>query len=127
MAQLKNGSTIGGNTFTVGTILYTNEAGLVGVSGNANISGTLLLAGMNVKSTIETSFNQANTAFSYSTKIKRHTWIEPYSYCGIAPNGSLDTSNVWIISRITVNSNGSTSVATSSNVAWSNITTIDYV
>ena len=33
---------------------------------------------------------------------KRHEWVSPYSYCGVAPNGTLDSASTWEIKRIEV-------------------------
>jgi hypothetical protein len=80
MAQLKNGSLIGGNTFNIGTAFYSTESGNIGfgidtpqhkldVAGNANISGTLLLSGINVATTLITAFGQANLAFTQANNV----------------------------------------------------------
>jgi hypothetical protein len=62
-----------------------------------------------------------------AVKEKRHAWLSPYSYCGVAPSGSLETTNTWKITRITVAADGSTTTATASNVAWTNRLTVTYI
>jgi hypothetical protein len=57
---------------------------------------------------------------------KRHDWVSPYSYLGKAPDGSNESSDVWTISRIEVEVDGTTTVTTATNVAWTNRTTIIY-
>jgi hypothetical protein len=64
---------------------------------------------------------------SIDTSIEnRHDWQSPYSYCGVAPNGSLETDSVWTINRIEVLVDGSTDVKTATNVAWSDRYTVIY-
>lgn len=54
---------------------------------------------------------------------KRHFWESPYSYCGTAPLGSLESSAVWTVSKIEVFANGTTSTTTLTNVTWTSIIT----
>lgn len=53
-------------------------------------------------------------------KIRRHSFEGTYDYNGYAPVGSSESSNVWTIRRILISPNGSTSVGTTSSVAWTN-------
>ena len=48
-----------------------------------------------------------------------HDLQPPYSYMGTAPLGTLTSSPVWAISRITINANGTTLVQTATG-AWTN-------
>lgn len=48
-----------------------------------------------------------------------HDLQPPYSYMGTAPLGTLTSSPVWVISRITINTDGSTIVQTATG-AWTN-------
>lgn len=57
---------------------------------------------------------------------KRHDWVSPNSYCGQAPLGSAESANVWTIKRITVATNGTTTVATATNVNWTGRLTHTY-
>ena len=57
------------------------------------------------------------------TKEKRHYWDSPYSYCGTAPAGSLETDAVWTVSEIEVFADGTTSTTTLTNVTWTSIIT----
>ena len=57
---------------------------------------------------------------------KRHEWVSPYSYCGVAPNGTLDSASTWEIKRIEVLLDGTTSIMSASSVAWDNRLTVIY-
>jgi hypothetical protein len=57
---------------------------------------------------------------------KRHDFVTNISYCGTAPKDSLESSNVWTINKIAVNPNGSTSITTATNVAWTDRLTVIY-
>ncbi len=54
-----------------------------------------------------------------SKKSLLHEYIEPYSYCGIAPRNTPQTSIKWNITRIEVLEDGTTIVGTAIG-AWSN-------
>lgn len=49
-----------------------------------------------------------------------------YSYIGVAPNGSAESADVWYISRILINPNGTTSTQTATDVAWTDRLTETY-
>lgn len=49
-----------------------------------------------------------------------------YSYIGVAPNGSAESSDVWYISRILINPNGTTTTQTATDVAWTDRLTATY-
>ena len=57
---------------------------------------------------------------------KRHEWVSPYSYCGVAPNGTLDSASTWEIKRIEVLLDGTTSIMSASSVSWDNRLTVIY-
>ena len=57
---------------------------------------------------------------------KRHEWVSPYSYCGVAPNGTLDSASTWEIKRVEVLSDGTTNIMSASSVAWDNRLTVIY-
>lgn len=60
---------------------------------------------------------------------KRHDYVATgygVSYCGVAITGSADSDPVWRITRITVQSNGSTVTAIAVNVAWTNRLSVTY-
>jgi hypothetical protein len=42
------------------------------------------------------------------------------NYCGTAPNGSAESATVWTIIRLTITASGSVTIATATNVAWTN-------
>lgn len=49
--------------------------------------------------------------------IYRHDF-NVFDYIGKAPNGSLETDNVWTITRLTIASSGSVTVGTANDVNW---------
>ena len=57
---------------------------------------------------------------------KRHEWISPYSYCGVAPNGTLDSASTWEIKRVEVLLDGTTNIMSASLVSWDNRLTVIY-
>lgn len=62
--------------------------------------------------------------------IRRHDFVAGppvYDYCGSAPLGTLEATAKWTIVRITVVSDGTTTKATATNVAWSDRYTATYV
>lgn len=58
---------------------------------------------------------------------KRHEWVSPYSYCGTAPSGSLESANVWEIKRIEVLADGTTGIKSATGVAWDDRLTSTYI
>lgn len=58
--------------------------------------------------------------------VKRYDSVAPYKYFGVAPSGSLETDSTWKITRIVLNSNGSTTKAYAYPVKWSDRLTIIY-
>lgn len=50
--------------------------------------------------------------------IGRHLYENNVSWCGIAVEGSLETDEVWKITKITVNTNGTTQTCVYEDVAW---------
>lgn len=62
--------------------------------------------------------------------IRRHDFVAGppvYDYCGSAPLGTLEATAKWTIVRITVASDGTTTKATATNVAWTDRYTATYV
>jgi hypothetical protein len=49
------------------------------------------------------------------------------NYCGTAANGSSESSAVWTITRLTIAASGSITVATATNVAWTNRESATYI
>ena len=49
------------------------------------------------------------------------------NYCGTAPNGSSESSAVWTIKRLTIAASGSITIATATNVAWTNRESATYI
>ena len=58
--------------------------------------------------------------------VLRHDFVSPYSYCGKALSGSLETQSVWTITRIEVLSDGTTTTTSATNVDWTNRYTHTY-
>lgn len=49
------------------------------------------------------------------------------NYCGTAPKGSSESATVWSIERLTIGSGGSVTIATATNVAWTNRESAIYI
>jgi hypothetical protein len=49
------------------------------------------------------------------------------NYCGTAPNGSAEATAVWTIKRLTIAASGSITIATATNVAWTNRESATYI
>ena len=49
------------------------------------------------------------------------------NYCGTAANGSAEASAVWTIKRLTIAASGSITIATATNVAWTNRQSATYI
>ena len=49
------------------------------------------------------------------------------NYCGMANKGSAEASAVWTIKRLTIASSGSVTIATATNVAWTNRESATYI
>lgn len=60
--------------------------------------------------------NQITNAIN--DQIARSDWAAPYSYCGLAPIGSIESNPVWTIYRITVANDGSTITQLATSVTW---------
>ena len=58
--------------------------------------------------------------------VLRHDFVTPYSYCGKALSGSLETQSVWTITRIEVLSDGTTTTTSATNIDWTNRYTHTY-
>jgi hypothetical protein len=57
---------------------------------------------------------------------RRHEYVAPYSYCGTAPYGSLESAGVWEVTRIEILGDGDTIVTRATNVAWDDRLTAIY-
>lgn len=56
----------------------------------------------------------------------RHDWVAPYSYCGTAPTGALETDAVWQIDRLEITNTGDVIFSSAYDVAWTNRLTATY-
>ena len=50
--------------------------------------------------------------------IRRHDFVTNVSYCGYAEEGALESADVWNISKITVATEGTTTIGRTTNVNW---------
>ena len=70
---------------------------------------------------------RVSTATTISgASLKLHDFQAPYSYCGLGNVNNSQNDNVWKITRITVNSDGTIITETATNVAWSDRYSITY-
>lgn len=95
---------------------YTISSGIVTLLSPAELDDEIILI----------SYYSASLASLPKEYTLRHDYVSPYSYCGKAIVGSLETQNVWTITRIEILSDGSTSVTTATNVDWTNRLTHTY-
>lgn len=56
----------------------------------------------------------------------RHAWADPYDYLATAPDGSLDSAEVWTITRLTLNSAGTVTATGTATGAWDDRATLTY-
>jgi hypothetical protein len=56
----------------------------------------------------------------------RSDYVSPYSYLGVASVGSIESAEVWRITRIEQHSDGTVTTATAENVAWDDRLTATY-
>ena len=84
--------------------------GLQGATGPAGIQGATGASGIVIRRHLFTNFDGSNS----------------YDYNAYAVAGSSESSNVWTIRRILISPNGSTSVGTTSSVAWTDRLTVIY-
>jgi hypothetical protein len=57
---------------------------------------------------------------------RRHSFEQPYSYCGFADDGEAESANVWQITRINVALDGTATTGSATNVNWTNRSTHSY-
>jgi hypothetical protein len=58
---------------------------------------------------------------TYLTNIRRNSQSGNINYCGYAPAGSLESSAVWTITKITVATNGTVTTQVFNNVTWTSV------
>ncbi|MCO5253351.1 MAG: hypothetical protein M9892_03180 [Bacteroidetes bacterium] len=58
-------------------------------------------------------------------KVYRHDWQEPYSYCGVANDGTEESSTGWKITRIEVKAEGEVETGVA-NGKWTDRYILDY-
>ena len=66
------------------------------------------------------------TSGGSTSKDRLNDWSSPYNYCGSAPTGTSTASNMWLIYRIQISIDGSTTVKSAINVAWNDRYTVTY-
>jgi hypothetical protein len=69
--------------------------------------------GQTVISEVKNYFNRIGT-------IKKHDFYDNASYCGVAGSGTPDNSNLWKITKIIINNDGTTTTMIAQNVDWTN-------
>jgi hypothetical protein len=121
-------SVITGTTNASPTIDGKIGIGVVTPLERLHVSGNTLINGGLTATTISatTYQNLPNTSF-----IRRHSFTNfdgsnSYDYNGYAPQGSSESTNVWTITRLTINASGATTVGTATNVAWTDRVTVIY-
>lgn len=91
----------------------------IGIKPSVDNSTTDILARKSDGSIVITDGNILN-------KIRRHSFEGTYDYNGYALQGSSESSNVWTITRINVDVDGSTTKGSTSSVAWTNRASVIY-
>jgi hypothetical protein len=77
-----------------------------------------LVSGTNIKTINGSSIlGSGDLVVGGVTSVYRHDF-NIYDYLGIAPASSLESSNVWKITRLTIASNGSVTSGVANNVNW---------
>lgn len=124
-------------TGSTGQLMYWGSDGAL--TGSTNLSfndatNRITLVGSMSASTMSatTFFGDGSRLTNVSLfKLVRHdftsTGATPYSYCGTAVAGSPESGATWQIKRIAVSLDGTTSVNTATNVAWTNRYNATYI
>jgi hypothetical protein len=106
--------------------------GEMDVAGQMNVGGALVVTDdttTNLPSGTTGSlvyYNLATGQLTYGgpppalEKELRQDFVSPYSYCGKADAGASESSNVWLVTRIQILDDGTTTVTTANNVNWTN-------
>lgn len=124
-------------TGSTGQLMYWGSDGALTGSTNLSFNGAtnrITLVGSMSASTMSatTFFGDGSRLTNVSLfKLVRHDFTSsgatPYSYCGTAVAGSPESGATWQIKRIAVSLDGTTSVNTATNVAWTNRYNATYV
>lgn len=114
-----NGLTVTGSVIVSGSSTFTNIGPAV-FSGSVSVTGALTASYF-------VGDGSMLTGVATPAPIRRHDYTGSYSYCGIAPSGSSESSNVWNIDRIEIFTDGSVLVASASLVSWTGRYTHVYV
>jgi hypothetical protein len=80
--------------------------------------------------TLLNQFQYNGTAWVSSVSARRNannSSNNNINYCGTAANGSTEASAVWTIKRLTITASGSITIATATNVAWTNRESATYI
>jgi len=89
--------------------------GLVVQSGTTTITGSL-----NVSGGITGSLQGVRPTIS------KHSFQSPYDYCGTAPSGSLTSSPVWTVVRLTTFLDG-TALSQTATGSWDDRANLNYI
>jgi hypothetical protein len=107
--------------------VYVNGARLISSEYTvASSTVTLSVAAELNDEIIILSYYSASLASLPKEYILRHDFVSPYSYCGKAVVGSLETQSVWDITRIEILDDGSTVLTNATDVDWTNHLTHTY-
>lgn len=87
--------------------------------GNSVVSPTLWAS-------IQAMINLSVLKISTKNITRRNDFVSPYSYCGSAPTSSSESANVWTIYRIKCFVDGSVTILSATNVAWTDRLTVIY-
>jgi hypothetical protein len=92
-----------------------------------SLSGGTITGNTTFTSGLTVNVLSAATYLNLPQYIRKHDFSSPYSYNGYALSGSSESANVWTITRINVNVDGSTTKGTATNVSWTGRASHTYI
>lgn len=121
------GGTYNNNVFSfitnTGSTVSIGINSMTGLTVNGTLSATTISGG--------TLYGNGRYITNLVYKLVRHDFVSSnsigYSYCGTAPNGSVESGTTWEIKRITVALDGTTFINTATNAAWTNRYNATYI
>jgi hypothetical protein len=97
----------------------------IGAYSNTNPDGYVDAAGAASAAPVQSVNGQTGNVVIPELQ-RRHSFEQPYSYCGFADDGQSEASNVWSITRINVALDGTATTGNATNVNWTNRSTHTY-
>jgi hypothetical protein len=97
----------------------------IGAYSNTNPDGYVDAAGAASAAPVQSVNGQTGNVVIPELQ-RRHSFEQPYSYCGFADDGESEASNVWSITRINVALDGTATTGNATNVNWTNRSTHTY-